>query len=468
MAVSGGVDSVVLCHLCHEAKLNFYIAHCNFGLRGEESERDEIFVNELAHQLGVAFLVKRFATKQYAEANKMSIQEAARKLRYDWFGEILEMMKAERGRLNAERGTQNAERGTRNAERGKQNAEGGRQNTGLLTASPQLPTANAVLLTAHHRDDNIETVVMNFFKGTGISGLRGIQAKQGKLIRPLLFASREEILSYAKDKGLSWVHDSSNDETKYTRNFLRHEVLPLIEKVYPDVSNNLADNISRFAETEFLYQEAIAQRKKKLLEIKGNEIHIPVLKLAKSEPLATTVYEIVKDYGFTNRQVDEVIKLLNSESGKYIVSGTHRILHNRKWLIISPLSAVEANTIVIEETDKEIFFDGKKIHLQFKEVEKFQITADPNIAILDAKEIKFPLLLRKWKQGDYFYPLGMRKKKKLSRFFIDQKLSRNEKEAAWVIESDKKVLWVVGLRIDDRFKITPQTKKILQLTISSL
>ena len=200
-----------------------------------------------------------------------------------------------------------------------------------------------------------------------------------------------------------------------------------------------------------------------MIEEKGNEIHIPVLKLQKTKPLATVIYEIIKDYNFTSHQSEEVMALLQSESGKYIQSTSHRIIKNRKWLIISPNQTAAAKNILIEESDKQITFTEGK--LQIEKYSTFNINHSPLTAQLDLSQINFPLLLRKWKQGDYFYPLGMQKKKKLSRFFIDQKLSLTQKEKVWVVESNKKILWVIGMRIDDRFKITDTTKNILQITL---
>lgn len=429
IAVSGGVDSTVLCHLCYQAGYSFSIAHCNFGLRGEESIRDEVFVTSLAEQFQVPFYSIRFDTKEFAEANKLSIQEAARKLRYDWFDDIL------KGKVKLVRGSNEKD-------------------------SSELK----YLLTAHHLDDNIETVLMNFFKGTGINGLRGIQPKSGSIIRPLLFAKRSEVQAYAIENGLSWVNDSSNDESKYTRNYFRHEIIPAIEKTFPEAVNNVAQNIQRFSETEVLYRQAVDIHKKKLFQVKGDEVHIPVLKLLKSDPLATIIYEIIKDYGFGNRQVKEVISLLGSESGKYITSQTHRILRNRKWLIISPIKGEQTSLIVIGEGEKEVYFEEGALEIQTLD-NSISYSSDRNIAVLDSRDIKYPLLLRKWKPGDYFYPLGMPKKKKLSRFFIDQKLSKGAKEHIWVLESNKKILWVVGLRIDDRFKIGSSTQNAIRVIL---
>ena len=439
LAVSGGLDSVALCHLCKAAGYQFAIAHCNFGLRGEESNRDEAFVQTLAAQLDVPFYLKRFDTKSYADEQRLSIQVAARELRYRWFHEIVN------GQWTI---------GHKNEE---QNVKG--QHAFITRHS-----LFTIIATAHHLDDNVETVLMNLFKGTGISGLHGILPKAGKVVRPLLFATREEILAYANEQQFTWVEDSSNAETKYTRNYIRHEIIPAIIKAFPNVKENMADSIHRFQEAEMLYLQAVHTQKKKLLECRGEEVHIPVLKLERTEPLATIVYEIIKDYSFSPQQVPEVIKLLSSESGRFVLSSTHRILRNRAWLIISPLPKIEETILVIEEGTDHQLFAGGELQLKTVPVSEVAIEANPLVALIDKKELQFPLLLRKWKEGDYFYPLGMRKKKKLARFFIDQKLSQIQKEQVWVVESNKRIVWVVGHRIDDRFKMGKGTSEVLRIT----
>ena len=433
LAVSGGVDSIVLCELCRHAGFNFAIAHCNFQLREEESERDEEFVKNLAKKYGVKIFIKKFDTEKYALKNRIGIQEAARKLRYDWFNEIINWQSAIRKQQSA--------------------IENRKSEIGNDTIHH--------IVTAHHANDNIETLLMNFFKGTGINGLRGILPKQEKIVRPLLFATKEEIKNFAKENRLVFVEDSSNVSDKYTRNYFRNQLIPSIQKVYPKVEDNLKDNINRFREIDILYQQSIVVHKKKLLEYKGEEIHIPVLKLLKTQPLSTVIYEIIKDFNFTSHQTEEAIHLLQSETGKYIQSSSHKIIKNRKWLIISPNNTTVAQNILIEENDTSIKFTNRELRIEKLSAINHQLSTDNSIATLDADEIKFPLLLRKWKQGDYFYPLGMRKKKKLSRFFIDEKMSLSEKENTWIIEMDKKILWIVGKRIDDRFKVTPKTKNIL-------
>ncbi len=444
LAVSGGVDSIVLCDLMFAAKYDFLIAHCNFQLRKAESERDEQFVRNLGEKYGKEVLVKRFETEKYALENKTSIQVAARELRYKWFYEVIN----EQWTINDEQ---------------------------LLTINQQLATYNLQLttrihyiLTAHHANDNIETLLMNFFKGTGISGLHGILPVQGKIVRPLLFAKKDELVAYAKENNLSFVEDSSNLSDKYTRNFLRHNLFPMLKDVYPNVENNLSDNIRRFTEAEELYKQSVDLHKKKLLEYKGNEVHIPVLKFKKASPLSTIIYEIIKDFGFAAIRIQEVIELLESETGKYIASSSHRIIKNRNWLIISPQQTNEAANILIEKTDKKVVFEHGELSFELFDRVAFQIPSSNTIAALDYAEITFPLLLRKWRQGDYFYPLGMKKKKKLSRFFIDQKLSKTDKENVWVVEMNKKIIWIAGHRIDDRFKIQPLTKRVLKVSLQSL
>ncbi len=307
---------------------------------------------------------------------------------------------------------------------------------------------------------------MKFFKGTGVAGLRGILPKQGKIVRPLLFAKKEELLQFAQEHQLAWVEDSSNLQDKYARNYLRHQVVPLLQKLYPEVVDNLADNITRFREIEVLYHQTIEQHQKKLLEYKGNEIHIPVLKLKKSAPLSTLVYEIAKPYGFSAAQTADIVHLLDSESGRYVASASHRIIRNRNWLIIAPVATEAADHVLVEEKDKSINFAAGSLqikHLAPKDQQAapatdgshWQLPTDPAIGCIDIRHVQYPLILRRWKAGDYFYPLGMQKKKKLARFLIDQKVSKTDKEKVWVVESNKRILWVVGMRIDDRFKVTP-------------
>lgn len=427
LAVSGGVDSVVLCELCHRAGMDFTILHCNFQLRGPESERDENFVRSLAVYYGKKLHVKRFDTKKYSEEQKVSIQVAARELRYQWFVEKMDEWK-------------------------------------LATPAHR---GHCLLLTAHHADDNAETLLMNFFRGTGVAGIRGILPAHSHFIRPLLFATKLELMRFAKESRLSWVEDSSNLSDDYTRNYIRHQVIPAVRDVFPKFEENLQDNLERFREIEMLYHQSIDYHKKRLMYVKDNEVHLPVLMLSQAKPLNTIVYEILKDFGFSVAQTREVIHLLDSESGRFVESATHRVIRNRKWLIIAPVSTEEAETIVLEAPVK--FMATSDFSFTMEETDRpNELPTDSSIACLDRELLKFPLILRKWKQGDYFYPLGMKKKKKVSRFLIDLKLSKTQKEKVWVLEMNKKIVWVVGQRIDDRYKVTDSTNAVLLFKATSL
>ena len=424
VAVSGGVDSVVLCELCQQSGYHFIIAHCNFQLRGEESERDEAFVRSLGEKYNVKVLVKKFETENYAEEKKLSLQEAARELRYDWFAELV-----------------------------------GIRESGVKSH----------LLTAHHADDNIETLLMNFCRGTGLNGLTGIPQKHddSKLRRPLLEFWKEELIQFAKQNNLEFVEDSSNQASKYTRNLFRNEIIPLISKAYPHVKENLQDNIQRFNDIKKFYSISVTAFKKKLYKIKNEEIHIPIKQLLSYQSRAL-IFEIISEFGFTEKQLDAVIDLADSESGRYIQSpdAPYRIIKFRNWFIISPARSNIADTIIIENGMYSVQYSSGSLQLKVLPKKDCRVPDDNTIACLDLKLIQFPLMLRKWKEGDYFYPLGMKKKKKIARFFIDQKLSKTDKENAWVIEMNKKIIWVVRYRIDERFKLTEQTKDVLKITSS--
>lgn len=422
IAISGGLDSVVLAHLCKQHDISIVLAHCNFGLRGPESMRDEEFVKNLAGQWGVELCCRSFETEVYAAKHKLSIQVAARQLRYAWFEEIIK----EQGELPA------------------QNID--------------------VLATAHHADDNAETALFNMFRGCGLQGARGMQPRQAGIIRPLLAAAKNDLLEYASANNLTWVEDSSNSTDKYSRNYIRHQVLPLMSNVFAEATQNFSNTLAHLREAEILYRQALEIHLKKMLVHKANEVHVPVLKLLKAAPLHTIIHEIIHPYGFGSADTASVETLCHSETGRYISSATHRIIKNRHWLIIAPLHSEAATHVLIEPQDSRVLFAEGALNMQIVGDSK-QRTPPVGLAEvwLDANDIKFPLLLRPWKQGDYFYPLGMEKKKKVARFLIDQKLSKTEKEKIWVLESNKKVLWIVGQRIDNRFKITEATQKILKL-----
>ncbi len=423
LAVSGGLDSVVMTHLLAEMGFPCWVLHVNFQLRGAESERDENFVTALAKEAGMEIFVERFDTLGYANLKGMGIQEAARILRYQWF------------------------------------------ETKRKDCQLQFPDKNILILTAHHANDNVETVLMNFFRGTGIQGLRGITAFQKKrfLLRPLLPFKKEELISFAKNHNWTFVEDSSNESNKYTRNFLRNQILPQLEENFPQVKDNLLQNIDRMKEVAEIYQEAIADRLNGLMEWKGQECQVSILKLKKTAQLNTVIWEMIRPFGFSVQQIPELIKLIEAPNGSSLYSATHQIIKNRKWLIMAKIQPQENSFVVIESSESAIEFAGGQLDGTII-TQPFTHDANPLKVMLDAKQISFPLLLRKPKSGDYFYPLGMQKKKKLNRFFIDQKLSKTQKEAVWILESNQRIIWVLGLRIDNRFRCEPGTETALQLS----
>jgi tRNA(Ile)-lysidine synthase len=363
----------------------------------------------------VPFYSQKLDATLYSIGNKVSIQVAARELRYAYFEELLSAEKYAR------------------------------------------------ILTAHHADDNAETMLMNFLKGTGIEGLRGIQPKRGNICRPMLFATKEDINEYARVHLLSFREDSSNLTDKYTRNVIRHEVFPALKKAYPSFMENLRSNVSRFNEVAFIYNNATAKKIAKLVVVEKDEIKVPVLAILNSGFATSILHELLKEYNFTPSQLHDARMLLKAETGRHIESSSHRLLRNRNWLIISPLSVAEQSVVVIEKHEAEVKFGGGTLH--FKQLKNHQISEDGFIADINADLLEYPLLLRKSKRGDYFYPLGMKHKKKLSRFYIDQKLSIFEKEKVWVLESNKKIVWVLGMRLDDRFKVQANTKNIIRLKL---
>lgn len=417
VAVSGGVDSVVLSELCIRSGLDCTLVHCHFGLRGTESDRDEAFVRAMGKKYERPVLVQRFDTIAYAEDHGISIQEAARALRYQWFEQL----------------------------------------------EKQGPYMG--ILLAHHADDTIETVLMHFFRGTGLKGLTGIPEfnhSGAHLYRPLLNQRKSEIIAYARENQLDWVEDSSNQVSKYTRNYFRNELIPAVRAVFPQVEENILNNARRFRGVESLYEIMLQGFREKFIERRGVETRIPVRKLLPYQH-TSLVFELIREFGFGEKQVEEVRKLLQSTSGKYIANQQWQIIRHRNWLVIAPISA-EAETLTIDPDTETVQFRGGLLTFREKQGSQVNTKAPAFMAQLDQDELEFPLLLRKWKTGDYFYPLGLRKKKKIARFLIDQKLSRNQKENIWVLESGKKIAWVLGIRMDDRFRVKPSTRSFIEIT----
>lgn len=420
LACSGGVDSVVLAHLLSLSSIDATILHCNFHLRGAESDRDESFVTGLAESLKWPVLVRHFDTREEMKRLKMGLQETARHLRYSWFEEVLKETKTVSG--------------------------------------------NSWLITAHHADDQVETVIINFFRGTGLSGLLGIPFRRGNIIRPLLFADRKSIHDFAVSSGINWVDDSSNSDIHYTRNLIRHVILPEIEKVFPNAAQNVITTSNNLRDVQQVYANEINKMIDDLLEDKGDHWRIPVKKMMLVRTLNALVFELFKKFGFSSSQVEGLINLMSSSTGKFICSESYRVLKNRDWLLIHPIKSDSQQLLVIDSPDTEYDFNGGKLSVILTDQFENPDTA-ANQAWLDADTISFPLLVRPVKAGDYFYPLGMRKKKKVARFLTDLKRSRQQKEQQWVVESEKKILWVIDLRIDDRFKMTSKTKKVLLLKL---
>jgi len=418
LGVSGGVDSIIMFHLFRLSGFTIGIAHCNFNLRGDESDQDEEFVRRLADNYNVPFYSTRFETQKIADDEGISIQMAARDLRYEWFEEI------------------------------------------------RIKEKYNYIAIAHNSDDQIETFLINLTRGTGIKGLTGIKNKSEKVIRPLLFANREEITDFVKRNNFLYREDSSNSSTKYGRNKIRHEVIPMLEKINPNFRKVMIENIQRLKETEQIFNQTIQENYKNCVTEKSNSLLLNIDELKKLDPVETYLHEFLKPYNFSTTQIKDIVSVLDSNPGKQFFSATHRIIKDRDYIILEEISAQSGKLFYINENDFRIEYPiGLLIEKEFKN-EGFVIQKDPNIGQLDFDKLVFPLTIRKWQKGDYFMPLGMNNLKKLSDFFIDQKLSISEKENIWILESENKIVWIIGLRPDERFKVTNDTKTILKIQLN--
>lgn len=413
LAVSGGIDSVVLVHLFKELGYDIAIAHCNFGLRGEESNGDEQFVRNVASKDAIPAFVSHFDTKQYAESNKVSIQISARELRYNWFAEIMQQHGYD------------------------------------------------YLLTAHHADDSAETFLINFTRGTGVEGLLGIPQQNGTIIRPLLPFTREEIETYAEENNIQWREDSSNASDKYLRNKLRHHVLPLLKELNPSFSHSFAQTIENLRQAQALASDAAALVYDKVVTVLNGQEHIDITKLLAYQNYKGYLYQWLGKYGFT--AWDDIYDLVNAQSGKFVLSGTHRLLKDREVLILEPLKADSDSGFEIKSINENT---AQPIEIRLDLVEIMEQNPTRNIIFVDNELIKFPLFVRRWQEGDYFCPLGMNGlSKKVSKFFKDEKMSLSDKENAWLLCTENEIIWVVGRRADDRFKVTTQTTQILKIEV---
>jgi|TARA_B110000240_G_scaffold184577_1_gene219344 tRNA(Ile)-lysidine synthase len=412
IACSGGLDSVVLSRLFKELNYNISLAHCNFSLRGKESDEDEKFVISLAGMLSIPVFNKKFNTKAYKIKHKLSTQVAARKLRYQWFDEVCAGHSFD------------------------------------------------YLATAHHLDDDLETFLINLSRGTGLKGLTGIPVMNDKIIRPFLNFPRADILYYAKEKNSTWREDSSNQTTDYLRNKLRIEVIPRLKEVDLNLLNGFQQTQKNLNESASLVNDYMALIKNLIVNKTDEGFEIDIFKLLELPNTNALLYELLAPFGFT--AWNDISNLLVAQSGKQIFSETHRIIKNRTSLLLVENNLVQdQETYLIKESDKRI---DVPINLKIEQVEK---TSDyiPGIVYLDAQKLKFPLQLRKWQEGDLFYPFGMTGKKKLSKFFKDEKLSLLAKEKTWVLTSSDDIVWIVGIRADHRFKVESQTKSILKITL---
>lgn len=422
VAVSGGSDSMVLAAILKDIAGTIVIAHCNFGLRGKESNGDEKLVANWAAEHNIDCRVRHFNMPEILEEQGGNLQKVARNLRYQWFEAL------------------------------------------------RLELQFDLIATAHHKQDSVETMLINFFKGTGIAGMHGILPEQGKITRPLLPFTKEELQQYALNNNIPWREDSSNKKEDYTRNAIRHQLFPVLEKLFPSVLNNLAGNTERFAEVEQLYREAVSKHTSKLMEKRQQEWYIPILKLKKLPAQKTLLWEMLQQFGFSAPQLTDIVGLLEAESGRFVASSSHRIIKSRDFLIITSLQYEESAFILIPDMEREMLFEQGTLSFSsahLSEIGMETITKmSSNEICVEESCLHFPLILRPWKQGDYFYPLGTNaKKKKISKYLIEQKLPLHEKEKVWVLECDKKIVWVVGMRADDRFKIKNHSVKGIFISV---
>lgn len=433
IAISGGVDSVVLFQLLHNLHYQVALGHCNFQLRGEESNMDALFVRHLAARLETPFYETKFETETFAKTNNLSIQMAARDLRYKWFDEIMQQNNFD------------------------------------------------YLCTGHHADDNLETFLINFSRGTGLEGLTGIPAINKNIVRPLLPFTREQIDDFAKDFFLYWREDHTNIEIKYLRNKLRHEIIPQLKSLNSNFMNSFAKTLENLQANRIIVNDRISTISHEIITRTATckKYKIEALKNL-SHPKAY-LYELLKSYGFT--EWNDIVALLDAQPGKQILSKTHRLVKDRDFLLLTDI----CTNIIEEDIEIEIFessdiieikdFDLKMITISREDFNNenliFSDSMDSarqknimdTIVYVDKDTLEFPLIVRNHKKGDYFYPLGMTGKKKLSKFLKDEKFSLLDKEKIKLICSNNQIVWVIGKRLDNRFKITENTKEILKFEI---
>lgn len=426
IAISGGIDSAVLTHLLNNLRFSISLAHCNFMLRGKESNKDEQYVINLGKTFGIPTYTIRFETEKYALERGISTQMAARELRYNWFQKIRKQHHLD------------------------------------------------YILTGHHKEDVIETFIINLTRGTGLDGLTGIPAVNGNIVRPLLPFTRNEILVFAAKNKIQWQEDQSNSSIKYVRNKIRHKVVPVLKELNPGLLETFQNTLENLKGSQQIVNDRIQNVRQKITIVHDDEFHFNIKKIKKLNNPKVYLYEFLKEYGFT--EWDDVHDLLDSQTGKQVFSNTHRLLKNRDFLILTEISAlkkdktykISENTTKINKPVKLKFETDTIVHNSKKHRNKILselIFDDINTISIDADSIEFPLTIRKWEKGDYFYPIGLKGKKKLSKFFKDEKLSLLDKENVWLLCSKNDIVWVIGKRLDDRFKVTNTTSKILKVRL---
>ena len=411
VGISGGADSVALLHILVSLGYKCIAAHCNFNLRGDESFRDEQFTIDFTKRLQVPLCKISFETNKYAQENRLSVEMAARELRYRWFEELLNTYDAD------------------------------------------------AVAVAHHRDDSVETLLINLTRGSGLTGLTGIKPKNGNVVRPLLCVSREDIYAYIENNGLEYVTDSSNSSDIYTRNFIRLKVIPLLEEINPSVKASLARTANHLYDASLIYNHSIEEARKVITQ--NNRLSISAL-LSFPAP-ATILYEMLKPYGFSRTVCESIFTVLDKDSGKIFYSSTHRLLKDRSDLLIDVLSGEDnrAYLINLEDDNVDLPVELKPEIVVIKE--SYQIEKDKKFAYFDFDKLSFPLVLRHWQEGDWFVPFGMKGKKKISDYFSDKKFSLFDKEKTWLLCSGQDVIWIVGERTDNRYRIEKTTKRVLKL-----
>jgi tRNA(Ile)-lysidine synthase len=412
VATSGGVDSMVLVHLFQKLNFNFALAHCNFQLRNLESDADEEFVSNYAEQHKIPCFIKNFDTINYSEIHKLSTQVAARNLRYNWFNEILE----------------------------QENFD--------------------YIITAHHADDVAETFMINFSRGTGLEGLLGIPSKNGNIIRPMLPFSRKEIENYASENQLQWREDSSNASDKYVRNKIRHHLVPVFKEINDSFLQSFQNTLEHLNQQQSLVDDAVLLVYEKVVSEEKKQLKINIAALLNYSNYKAYLYQWLHKYGFT--AWNDVYDLVHSQSGKQIFSENYVLLKDRDCLLLSQ-KTTDFNTIVFHSITEITNFPLNFSFCNFSNISN----QNKNVIFVAESKLQFPLTIRKWNSGDYFYPAGMQGKKKVSKYFKDEKFTLFQKQQAFILESNNKIVWIIGHRSDERFKSENTNQNIIQITYNN-